>query len=172
MAPDPANLTLSQRFPEESTVAGNGLVAVRVARILGCLAYGESADGVLRCFAEGNVALPVSGDGTFFHIRSQFRVHDHIGALSARRRSPVRPALGSSRTQTPGEFPLRFAAALDEQRRVDRLVSHRHLLLALELDLQSVGGLLGGPERLQPSWHLCWDLGWEPFPVLGRFAAR
>src|SRR5674476_45512 len=78
-------------------------------------------------FAQDDVALPVARNGTIVCFGGPLGDHDHPRQAPALLRPALGTAGGASGTQTAGELSAQLAAALDEERLVDRLVAHPHL---------------------------------------------
>ncbi len=59
-----------------------------------------------------------------------FADHDRVDDLSLPRwwLSALRSSVGPPGTQMLGQFPFQATTGLDEQRQIDRLVAHLHLL--------------------------------------------
>src|SRR5664280_479756 len=87
----------------------------------------ERPHGGVTAFAQDDVALPVARNGTIVCFGRPLGDHDHPRQAPALLRPALGTAGGASGTQTAGELPAQLAAALDEERLVDRLVAHPHL---------------------------------------------
>src|SRR5664279_5075692 len=87
----------------------------------------ERPHGGATAFAQDDVALPVARNGTIVCFGRPLGDHDHPRQAPALLRPALAAAGGASGTQTAGELPAQLAAALDEERLVDRLVAHPHL---------------------------------------------
>src|SRR5579863_671960 len=113
---------------------------------------------------QDQVAFPVAGNGPVPSLCGPLADHHLLGhELLATRSNPCpgdpkRPA----RAQARDELTLQRAAALDEQRLIDRLVADPHRLIIGEVDLQSVRDLLRAP-RHSPAPVLAARLV-SPFP--------
>ena len=102
-----------------------------------------------RSSPDDQVALPVAGDGTVLGLGGPLAEDDVGGDVPLR----LVPRPGSRLAQRPAgaqagdQLTLERAAALDEQRLVDRLVADAHGLIIGEVDHQPVRDLLRAPGR-------------------------
>ena len=102
--------------------------------------------------AEDEVAFPVAGNGPIFDLGGAFADHDLrcdellAASAGASSRHPKRPT-GS---QASDQLALERAAALDEERLIDRLVGDAHGLIIGEVDPETVRDLFRAP-RLRPA---------------------
>ena len=98
-------------------------------------ALDEGADGAAAALAQDDVALPVAGHGTVVDLGGSFGDVHHPGQPASAVAVPrfgggVRPD-----AQASGQLAAQLAAALHEQRLIDRLVAHPHLRVVGEVQL-------------------------------------
>jgi hypothetical protein len=101
-----------------------------------------------RLFAQEEVPLPVAGDGTVFDLRGTLGDHDAAGDLSlslALRALSLGVAGVPAASKAGRELAPQRAAALDEQRQVDRLVGDLHVRITRVGAAQPPRDLLGRP---------------------------
>ena len=117
-------------------------------------ALDQRADRGAVVLAQDQVALPVTGHRWVGGLGGALADHDLVRDPPIGIGSAVHAALGPADrpagAQTAGQFPAQRAAALHEQRAVDRLVTGLHEVIVGELPAQAGRDLLRRPALQQP----------------------
>jgi hypothetical protein len=110
-------------------------------------AFDEGGDRRAAVRANDQIAFPVARDGTVLDFGGPIANHQHrrLEPRTALVRTALRSADCPACAQTPGQLAPQFAAALDVEGLVDRLVRHVHLRAIGKPQTQPLADLLRAP---------------------------